>query len=356
MKLENRPQMNKSSKKLGIGIVGCGVISYQHAQSILDTESAELVAASSRTEKNRKKFSKRFKVPMFSSYDELLERDDIHAVSICTPSGTHLEFGIQAAEAGKHVIVEKPIEVSVERGQGLIESCERHGVKLAVIYQNRYSEAVLKLKDAVDSGKIGTPVMARGSVKWYRAQDYYADSGWRGTLDLDGGGALINQSIHTLDLMIWILGGLKSVFGLKGTLTHSGIEAEDNLVASLKFANSILALFEASTSIIPAQPRTIEINGSKGTAMLKGNEFSLSFDEEEYSENGNKNEENFHTKQFREIVQAILKDEQPPVSGAEALQSLAAVEAIYDSCREQTAVNPSKYISDEFRLSKKLYS
>ncbi|WP_234573356.1 Gfo/Idh/MocA family protein [Rhodohalobacter sp. 614A] len=344
--------MSQKSEKLGIGIVGCGVISYQHAQSILDTENAKLIAASSRTEKNRKKFSKRFKIPMHAEYGEMLKRDGLQAVSICTPSGTHLEYGIKAAEAGKHVIVEKPIDVSVERGQKLVEACEKNNVKLAVIYQNRYSNAVLKLKDAVHSGKIGKPVMARGSVKWYRDQGYYMNSGWRGTLDLDGGGALINQSIHTLDLLTWILGDLMTVFGLKATVTHPGIEAEDNLVASLKFENGALGLFEASTSIIPAQPRTIEINGSKGTALLKGNEFMLSFDEEEYSENAKKDEVNFHTKQFREIVDAILNNEQPPVSGMEALQSLAAVEAIYDSCRKHSAINPSTYISEEFQLSK----
>lgn len=344
--------MNKNSKKLGIGIVGCGVISYQHAQSILDTENATLVAASSRTEKNRKKFSKRFKIPMLAGYDELLLREDLDAVSICTPSGTHLEYGIKAAEAGKHVIVEKPIEVSVERGQKLLEICEKNKVKLAVIYQNRYSDSVIKLKDAVDSGKIGKPVMARGTVKWFREQDYYSYSDWRGTLDLDGGGALINQSIHTLDLLLWILGDLQSVFGFKDTLTHKGIEAEDNLVAGLQFANGTLGLFEASTSIIPAQPRTIEINGSKGTAFLKGDEFSLSFDEEVVAENGSRNEENFHTKQFRDIVDAILQGEQPPVSGAEALNSLAAVEAIYDSCRQGSAVDPSAYIIKGYKSFK----
>ena len=348
--------MSKKTKKLGIGIVGCGVISYQHAESILDVKNADLVAASSRTEQNRNKFSDRFKIPVSAEFEEMLERDDVHAVSICTPSGTHLEYGMRAAEAGKHVIVEKPIEVSVDRGQKLVRKCENNGVKLAVIYQNRYSNAVMRLKDAVDSGKIGKPVMARGSVKWYRSQEYYENSGWRGTLELDGGGALINQSIHTLDLLTWILGDLSCVFGLKGTLTHPGIEAEDNLVASLKFENGTLGLFEASTSIIPAQSRTIEINGSKGTALLRGDEFILSFDEEDISKNGTKDEENFHTKQFREIVTAILNNEQPPVSGAEGLQSLAAVEAIYDSCREHAPVKPSKYISEEFQSSKNLYS
>ncbi|MDZ7718538.1 MAG: Gfo/Idh/MocA family oxidoreductase [Balneolaceae bacterium] len=349
--------MSNLPKKLGIGIVGLGVISYQHARSTLNTENAELIAASSRTEENRENFSKEFDVRLYADYDEMLKQDDIDAISICTPSGTHLDFGIKAAEAGKHVIVDKPIEVSVDRGQRLIESCENNGVKLAVIYQNRYSDAVLKLKDAVDSGKIGKPVMARGTVKWFRSQDYYSDSGWRGTLDLDGGGALINQSIHTIDLLIWILGDLKCVFGLKDTLTHEGIEAEDNLVATLQFVNGMLGQFEASTSIVPPQPRTIEINGSKGTAILKGDEFQLISNDGETSDDfSQQTDDTFFVKQYRKIVNAILKGDQPPVSGPEALKSLAAVEAIYDSCRQHTAVNPSKYISEDYQFSKNLYS
>lgn len=349
--------MANQTKKLRFGIVGLGVISYRHAQSIIDTENADLIAASSRTEENRERFAKEFDVRMFADYEEMLKQDDIDAVSICTPSGTHMDFGIKAAEAGKHVIVDKPIEVSVDRGQKLVESCEKNGVKLAVIYQNRYSNAVLKLKDAVDSGKIGKPVMARGSVKWFRDQDYYTNSGWRGTLDLDGGGALINQSIHTLDLLIWILGDLKCVFGMKDTLTHEGIEAEDNLIASLRFANGALGLFEASTSIVPPQPRTIEINGSKGTAVLNGDKFILNLEGEKSNKDFSiENDDHFFEKQYEEIVHSILKGEQPPVSGDEALLSLAAVEAIYDSCGNHSVINPSKYLKEDFQLSKKLYS
>lgn len=349
--------MSKTNQTLGIGIVGLGVISYRHAQSILDTDNANLIAASSRTKKNRDEFSKQFKVSMFENYEEMLKRNDLDAVSICTPSGTHMDFGVKAAEAGKHVVVDKPIEVSVERGQKLVDACKKNGVKLAVIYQNRYSNAVRKLKEAVDSATIGKPVMARGTVKWFRDQEYYSDSGWRGSLDLDGGGALINQSIHTLDLLIWILGDLKCVFGLKDTLTHEGIEAEDNLIATLRFANGALGQFEASTSIVPPQPRTIEINGSKGTAVLRGDKFTLKLNDEQSNiDFSKKYEESFFGKQYKEIVNAILKGEQPPVSGEEALQSLAVVEAIYDSCGNHSAINPAKYISEDFQSSKKLYS
>lgn len=349
--------MTNQTKKLRIGIVGLGVISYRHAQSIVDIENAELIAASSRTEENREKFSKEFDVRMYTDYDEMLKQDYIDAVSICTPSGTHLEFGMKAAKAGKHVIVDKPIDVTVDRAQKLIESCEKNNVKLAVIYQNRYSNAVLKLKDAVDSRKIGKPVMARGTVKWFRSQEYYSDSGWRGTLNLDGGGALINQSIHTLDLLIWLLGDLKCVFGLKDTLTHDGIEAEDNLVATLKFESGALGQFEASTSIIPQQPRTIEINGSNGTVTLKGDEFQLiTGDDKELIDFSEQEEVPFFVKQYGDIVRAILNGDQPPVSGPEALKSLAAVEAIYDSCSQHTSVNPSKYISEDYQASKNLYS
>lgn len=337
--------MGEEKNKIGIGVVGLGVISYQHAQSILDTENAELVAACSRSEKNRSEFLNEFDVQMYAEYEKMLEREDLHAVAICTPSGTHLEYGVKAAEAGKHLIVEKPIDVIVERGQKLIDSCENNGVKLAVIYQNRFSDSVLKLKHTVESGKIGKPVMARGTVKWYRTEEYFLDSGWRGTLDLDGGGALINQSIHTVDLLQWILGDIESVTGMKATLTHPDIEAEDNLVASLQFSNGALGVFEASTSITPPQRRTIEINGSEGTVLLEGDEFSLYRNGKVVKEQPPENEEDFLTQQFRQIVGAILNNKQPPVSGPEALKSLAIVEAIYESCKQGTTIKPSSYLS-----------
>ncbi|MEX0648261.1 MAG: Gfo/Idh/MocA family oxidoreductase [Balneolaceae bacterium] len=344
--------MINSQKAFGIGIAGCGSISDTHAEAILQTKRGKLVSVFSRSAPNRERLTGNYDLTGFSDYSEFLSQPDLHIVVICTPSGNHLEYGMAAAEAGKHVVVEKPIEINTERGGKLITHCKKHNVKLAVIYQNRFFEQVVRMKKSIDNGEIGSVFMASGSVKWYRDQEYYSGSPWRGTLDLDGGGALINQSIHTIDLLQWFNGGVKSVLGFKGTYTHDGIEGEDNAVAALKFNNGAIGVFEASTSINPPQQRTIEIHGEIGTALLDGDIFRV-----QKAGNGNEDEmarekdsagassplagmtyEN-HKQQYDRILEAIQNDYTPPVSGEESLQSLAVVEAIYRSAKEGRQVD-----------------
>lgn len=340
-------------REVRIGIAGLGNIAATHARAINTLDSARIVAACSRSENNRIPFGQQFQIPVYADYDELLAHPGLHAVSICTPSGTHLDYGIKAAEAGKHVIVEKPIEVTVQRGKKLVECCRQNGVKLAVIYQNRFVEGAMQMKQAIDSGAIGKPVLVRASVKWFRDQDYYKKSNWRGTLALDGGGAVINQAVHTVDLLVWLLGDVASLAAFKDTITHSGIEAEDNAIAVMKLENGALAVFEASTSVVPAQPRYIEINGTKGTARLEGDRFSI-----ENGASGELQKENPgqasgadsplaglkdqpHEDQFREIISAIIEGREPVVSGEESLTSLAIVESIYRSADQKIFFRPS---------------
>ncbi len=347
--------MNELSS-LKFGIAGLGNIAATHARAITALNRAVLTAACSRSKTNRDAFSKEFGVPVYSSFEDLLTRGKLDAVTICTPSGTHLEYGKMAAEAGKHVIMEKPIEVTVKRGKELIECCRQNGVKLAVIYQNRFIDGAVQMKRALDDGKLGKPVLARAAVKWYRDQEYYTESGWRGTLKLDGGGAVINQAIHTLDLLIWLLGDVESVSAFKDTLTHPGIEAEDNAVAAMKFENGAMGVFEASTSVMPAQPRIIEINGTKATAVLTDDHLQIKQKHEEKGKNEKKDISSGsesplsgmtagpHQKQYQQIVDAILSDSEPAVSGEDSLRSLALAEAIYLSSEHQKAVSPVNII------------
>ncbi len=343
-----------SRKIIQFGIVGLGNIATTHAHAINGHVNANVSAACSRSEENRTQFGKEFDLPIYSDYSEMLTHENLDAVTICTPSGTHLNYAQKAAEAGKHVVIEKPIEITVERGREIIECCKQNGVKLAVIYQNRFSDGAIEMKKELKSGNIGSAIMARASVKWYRDQEYYTQSSWRGTLKLDGGGAVINQAIHTIDLLIWMLGDVESVSAFKATLTHPGIEAEDNAVAILKFKSGTLALFEASTSIIPAQPRRIEINGTKGTVVLEDDRYfrikngsknnsqsdgSSGSDGEESSKSSGAGAADpmaglgilHHSRQYESIIEAILNDKPPVVSGGESLKSLAVVEAIYQS-------------------------
>lgn len=339
-----------TSQKFGLGIIGCGNISDMHAQAIINTERGKLVSAHSRTDSRLEAFCDAYNISGSTSYQEFLENPELDVVSICTPSGTHLDYGIMAAEAGKHVIVEKPIEVSIERGKALINSCKENGVRLAVIYQNRFIDDVVEMKQAIDAGSIGKPVLASASVRWFRSQEYYSDSSWRGTFALDGGGVVINQSIHTIDLLQWFMGGVESVSGLKGTFTHEGIEAEDTAVACLKFKNGAIGVFEGSTSVVPAQKRRIEINGSTGTALLEGDRFrkkpenEKTVNSEDSGESagaasplGGMNTIN-HRRQFEQVLEAFTGNGDPIVSGEESLKSLAIIEALYISAGEKRVV------------------
>lgn len=350
--------MAQAEQRFGVGIVGCGSISDTHAEAIRHTSQATLMAVQSRSRSNLDRFSRKFDVEVFTEYEEFLSQPGLDIVVICTPTGTHLEYGMAAAEAGKHLVVEKPIEINVARGHELIRCCRENGVKLAVIYQSRFLDDVIKMKKILDSGEIGPVFMAAGRVKWFRDQEYYSGSGWRGTLNLDGGGAVINQSVHTIDLLQWFMGGVESVQGLKGTFTHEGIEAEDNAVAILKYRNGAIGVFEASTSIQPPQERMVEINGRNGTVLLKGDAMQLKvsggIDSAEQPAASVGAESPLagmtyanHKNQYDRILDAIRNDGIPPVCGGESLQSLAVVEAIYRSSEEGRIVRIDELLSNE---------
>lgn len=355
--------MMGNKQKLRVGIVGCGTISKIHAEVIRSIDRMELVSACSRSDQKRNSFCNEFGINGYADYDSFLEKDDLDVVVLCTPNGTHLDYGLKAASAGKHLIVEKPLEITVERGKKLIEQCKRNGVGLAVIFQSRFIEDVRKLKQVVDDGAIGQLVMARASIKWFRDQAYYKDAPWRGTLSLDGGGALINQAIHTVDLLLWLTGPVARIQAFKGTLTHEGIEGEDNIVASILFKNGALGVLEASTSVIPAQNRIIELHGTKGTAILDADHFTLSgpdvsTDTQTVEDNVEKKTGSagassplagftiaHHLAQYHEIIKHIDAQTDPPVTGNESLQSLALVQSAYRSAETGVPVSPDDLLA-----------
>lgn len=348
--------MATESTTFGIGIVGCGTISGTHAEAIAQSERGSLIAAHSRNKSRVDEFCSRYGGTGFSDYEEFLSHPGLDVVVICTPSGTHLDYGSRAARAGKHLIVEKPIEISLKRGHKLIESCRQNNKKLAVIYQNRFIEDVIKMKQVIDGGELGRIFMIDASVKWYRDQEYYDSGGWRGTLDLDGGGAVINQAIHTIDLMVWFCGMPESLQGFKGTLTHERIEGEDNAVATLQFKNGAIGTFRASTSVMPPEDRKIEVHGDNGTAVLDGNVFRLknrergSAGENEGSGTGSSSPmagmtANHHGRQYAQILNAFAANGEPVVSGEESMRSLAVVEALYASAEEQKVIQMDEWVN-----------
>ncbi|MDZ7377271.1 MAG: Gfo/Idh/MocA family oxidoreductase, partial [candidate division KSB1 bacterium] len=256
-------------KKLGFGIIGAGNVSAIHARCIQQLENCQLVAVCSRSEQKAKRAGQKYGVPYYTDFHHLIEREDIHVVSICTPSGMHLEPAVAAALAGKHVLVEKPIEINLERADQIIQACQKAQVKLTVIFQHRFGEAVQRLRGTIQQGKLGKLILGNASIKWFRTQEYYNAGGWRGTWQWDGGGALINQSIHTIDLLQWMMGPVDSVYGKIGTFTHQ-IETEDLGVALLTFKTGALGVIEGSTSIFPGFPERLDIHGEKGSVVLEG--------------------------------------------------------------------------------------
>ena len=201
------------SNKLKIGIIGCGAIADIHAQAIQKSANAELVSVYSRNELNARRVGEQYQTRWNVDWDTFISHPDLDAVSICTPNGTHLNYGNNAAEAGKQIILEKPIEVTLKRANELIHICEKENVHLAVIYQNRFIKEIQYLKQQVDQNKIGRLFMGDAYIKWFRSQEYYDSGAWRGTLKLDGGGVLINQAIHTIDLLQWFMGDVDVIFG-----------------------------------------------------------------------------------------------------------------------------------------------
>ncbi|MCD6318182.1 Gfo/Idh/MocA family oxidoreductase [Candidatus Aerophobetes bacterium] len=333
-----------SEKKLRFGIVGAGVAGSLQAEAIVSLKEAKLVAIAAVSEKRVKKLAEKYGVTYYTDYKKMLKRKDIDIVSVCTPSGCHSEIAVAAAEANKHVIVEKPIETTLEKANRIINACKNKGVKLSVISQHRFDIGVLKLHRALEENKFGRLILGDAHVKWYRSQKYYDSANWRGTWELDGGGILINQAIHTIDLLQWIMGPVDSVYANVATLAHK-IEVEDVATALVKFKNGALGVIEGSTAIYPGQPEQLGIYGEKGTVILEGNRIKKwefmdrkeKFIEERKISTGasdpNAIGSEAHKAQIKDIIEAIKEDREPAVTGEEGRKVLEIILAIYRSAK-----------------------
>lgn len=336
----------------GIGLVGIGMIAGVQAEAIKRLSTTRLVAVCTRDAGRAKEFAAQYGVTPYTDYQKFLAHPELDLVSVCTPSGTHADLGIEAAAAGRHVLVEKPIEVNLARADALIEACDRHGVKLGVIFQSRFLPSVQAIREAVEGGRLGRLMLADAFVKWFREPQYYAPGSWHGTLALDGGGALINQAIHTVDLLRWIVGPVERVAAFKGALRYPHLEGEDTLVASLRFANGALGMIEAATSAKPGFKRRLELSGERGTIILEGDSIATwAVDGEEppplVSEqltDGSANPAAIscegHRRQIAEMVESIAADRPPLLDGREGRKSLQLVEAIYAAAREERLISP----------------
>lgn len=333
----------------GFGIVGTGAIAAKHAFAIGDLEGGKLVAVCSSTAERAGIAAEKFAVKAYSDLTEFLAHPELDIVCICTASGNHLEPALEAAKKGKHIIIEKPIEITLERADAIIEVCENQGVKLGVIYQNRFTEGYKKLKKTITDGLLGNILMANAYVNWFRTPEYYSSSAWKGTLEGDGGGALINQGIHTLDLLMDSVGDVESVFGKVKTSLHP-IEGEDLVTAVVSFKNGALGNITASTALYPGYPEKLEIYGSKGSIILEGGKISQWNIQGETNDKKPDNKSNSgaadpmaighvqHRLQFEDFIHAIESKGKPLVDGPVARKSLELILAIYESSRRKESV------------------
>lgn len=342
---------------LGFAIVGCGMIADFHARAIADLRGAKLVACYSRNGERATEFAANHNCAPYADLDEMLADPAVDVVSICTPSGAHMEPGVAAARAGKHVIVEKPLEITLKRCDKLINECEKAGVKLSTIFPSRFHGPSVELKKAIDAGRFGRLTMGDAYVKWFRTQAYYDSGAWRGTWALDGGGALMNQAIHSVDLLCWLMGDVAEISAYTSLLAHERIEVEDVAVATLKFQNGALGVIEASTASYPGFLKRIEISGSQGSAImeeedLKKWEFAKMTKKDQaiqerlagktHTGGGAADPKAIghhgHTAQFKDFVDAIKKDREPLINGPEGRRAVEVILAIYKAAETGKSV------------------
>jgi len=364
--IEEEYVSTRVSGKIGFAIVGCGVIAPMHEKAIRAQPDAELIAVMDIDPEIAKQRGAEFGVPFYTDLDALFARDDVQVVDVCVPSGLHAEIGVKAALAGKHVICEKPIDITLAAADRLTAACKEAGVKLQVISQHRFSNAMQQLKEAVDAGKFGRLVMGNASIFWYRAQSYYDSGGWRGTWELDGGGALMNQGVHWVDQLRWIMGPVKSVSAKMGMLAHERIEVEDAVVAVIEFENGAIGSIIGTTDAYPGYTTRLEIVGTEGSAIIEdGNirAWNLKSEGGEVGAYGRAKSEKEaeaakatntqgggagdpaaigwggHAYQVRDMMNAIREDHETANPGTEARNPLELILGVYQSALTDAEVS-----------------
>ena len=333
-----------------LGIVGAGMIADFHAKAIQSLVNANLAGICGTNMEKTRMLAVKYGCKAYNNCSEMLQSDGIEILIIATPSGAHMEPAIEAARYGKHVLCEKPLEITLERMDKMIEAHEKSGTRLGGIFNYRFNESVQILKNAVDTGRFGTITHAAVYVPWWRTDEYYQSS-WRGTKRLDGGGAMMNQSIHMVDMLQYMMGPVSSLQAYTATLAHPQIEVEDTAVAILKFKNNALGIVYGSTASYPGQFRRLEITGTKGTVIMEENslkvwQFAVSDEgDDEIIWKYGKIEGGggvadpaaisfqLHAKNIAAFIDSIEKEKPFEIDGIEARKSVEIILAMYQSAK-----------------------
>ncbi len=341
-------------EKFRFGIVGCGVIGPTHAQAIASLPDAELVAVADVVPEKAQKLADKYSVKAYTDLQTMLTSEQLDIVDVCTPSGMHGEHAGQVMRAGRDVIVEKPMEIKRERIDEMLRVQKETGRKMAVISQHRFDEASMQVHSLITEQALGRLVLGNTAIPWWRAQKYYDSGAWRGTWELDGGGILMNQSIHSIDILQWLMGPAKTVQAYTDTLVHH-METEDVAVAILRFANGALGTISATTGAYPGATTRIEVFGDRGSAIIENDRLGYLHlardDKEEVGAYGGGPKKSAaeqqsstasdpaalqfvtHALQITDFMRAIRENGTPLVDGNEARRPVDIILGVYESAR-----------------------
>lgn len=333
---------------LRYGIVGCGIIAEVHASEMVKIPEAELIAVCDSKPEQAARFSAQYGAAAYTDLDAFLARADLEAVCICTPSGLHVEQAIRAAKAGKHVLCEKPMSIEITGMDRMIEACRESGVKLATIFPRRMSPQAQYAKQLIEQGALGKLSLCSAYVKIYRSQDYYDSAGWRGTWEMDGGGAMMNQGIHTVDLLQWLAGNVASLQG-KARNVLRNIEVEDTAITMLEYESGAMGVLEITTTAFKGKGMRIEIYGERGSLIIEEEDIvQLEIEGQRVQfpvfppfqviPDG-------HREQIRDLCYAVRERREPVISGEEGRHSLEIILGTYASSRQQEEIRLKEYFS-----------
>ena len=334
-----------------VGLIGGGNISETHARAALANPDVEISAIYGTNMQNVERLAREYGGKAFTDFNAFLAHKPMDLVMIGSPSGLHARQGIDAAHRGLHVLTEKPIDITAARADELIAAAQASNVKLGVMFQDRVKPDIQRLKQLIDSGALGKILFVDAKVKWYRPPDYYGKSKWRGTMKLDGGGALMNQGVHTVDLILWTVGDVSRVQSRLATALHK-IESEDTAVAILEFANGALGTIHATTAAFPGYQRRVEITGTEGTVILEHDRIialdlrnpapaeqapEAPKDTNPSASSAAVTDIRGHQKILEDFLHAIRTNGKPLCDGTEGRKSVALIEAIYRASRGASA-------------------
>lgn len=338
------------TRTVRVGLVGCGKIARIHAQALHDLPEAEFAACCDTDEARVHTLADEHGVPdRYTDVREMLAKGDIEAVVVCAPHPVHAPLVVAAAEAGVHVLCEKPISISLADADRMIDATDRAGVKFGVIFQRRFWPASRRIRKAIDDGRLGRLTLGECSVRIWRSQEYFDSEPWRGTWKTEGGGVLMNQAVHAIDQFQWFMGPAVEVVGRYSTLRHGDyIDVEDTAVATVKFQNGALGVIQAASTFTTNLGFRVAVHGDSGAAVsvwerpegrqgvndvwdVPGETGQRAVWERE--EQGRPGFPEFHTLQIQDFLNAIIDDRPPTVTGADARRSLETILAIYQSSR-----------------------